>query len=288
MSAKPKILTEKFEDFTARLDWRWERVQALFMDDKRPVSGFDDPTTVRAFKFIKAFQDTENVSDRQMLTMQYPNEVRAYNYYLNGDDRRFKLESLCLCDDVTQHEIAVMLDEDQKVINLFEKFFFDVRDKKKTALFNLLFPPGVFENALGTNLTDKIWKFIAMTAGFRCLQCMIDPSILDGASDHYFVNMANRNHYKMYGIGGLVNPLKHRGDLLAINETVLKVVELEIKERAEAGSQLPEAQQSILTKCMEAIHVQVMDPDYKLESPYEPTVEHLLARPEPAPVPIVA
>lgn len=290
MTAKPKILTECFEDFSKRLDWRWERVQALFSDDQKPVTGFDDALTVRAFRFIKAFQDTETLSDRQLLRMKYPNELRAYDYYLNGDARRLKMEALCLCKDITQRDIAEMLDEDVEVVQLFEGFFFDIRSKKPAPLFNLLFPPGVFSSALGTNLADKVWKFVAVIGGFQYLKCFIDPSQLDESTNKFFADIGRRNMIKNFGIAQMVQPLEHRGDLDAISDKVIRLLELDIKEREAMGNALPEAQTAILQKCMEAISVQVMDPDYFIDGEVEPTVEDMLAQGSVAnfPVSVVA
>ena len=288
MSIKPTVLTDKYEDYSTRLDWRWARVQALFGDDTNPVSGFDDVDTVRAWRFIKAYQETTNISDRQLLRMKYPHEVRAYDYFLNSDMRKLRLEALCLCPDLTQSVVAQMLGEDVKVINMFEKFFFDVRVRDRDVTFNALFPPTTFEKALGTNLCDKIWKFVAITAGSRMLAGLMDPSKLDENTDDYFLAMGRRNTIKAYGVGHLVQPMRTNDHLIAVSEKIFRILELDIKDRDSRGGSVPEAQQTILHKCMEATFIQVMDPDYKLESPYEPTVEQLLSQAEPMPVPVVA
>lgn len=287
-TTQPKLLTEKFEDFTARFDWRWQRALALFGDGERPVPGFDDPLTVRAHRFLNEFQKTENVSQRQLLSMKYPHEVRAYDLYLNPDSRRFKLEALCLCPDLRQSDVASYLGIDKGAVDLFEKFFFDVRGKDPNHLFNAIFPPNTLKEALGTNLSDKIWKLVALRGGFNMLNCFIDPYSIDAQSMHDFLELGKHQACVDYAVARLVQPLENRDDLRDLSETILRMQELDIKEREASGNNLPEAQAEILQKCLEATHVQVVDPDYKLDSPHELTVEQLLENTEPAPVPVVA
>jgi hypothetical protein len=285
---KPKLLTEQFEDFTARFDWRWQRALALFGDGENPVPGLDDPLTARAFRFLKEFQKTENVSQRQLFTMKYPNEVRAYDLYLNPDDRRLKLEALCLCPDLRQEDIASYLGISRDALDLFEKFFFDVRGKDPNHLFNTIFPPNTLKDALGSNIADKIWKLVALRGGFGMLNCFIDPYSIDAQSRYEFLELGKNQACVDYAVARLIQPLDNREDLRDLSETILRMQELDIKEREASGSNLPEAQAEILQKCLEATHVKVVDPDYKLDGPHELTVEQLLERDEPAPVPVVA
>lgn len=287
MSVQPKLLTERFEDFSSRYDWRWQRALALFSDGEIPQSGFDDKQTVLCYRFIKAFQETENVSQRQLLRMKHPHEMRAYDYYLNADNRRFKLEAMCLCADLTERDIAGLLDEPVEVIVLFEKFFFDIRGRNRNAVYNRLFPPNCFKDSLGGNLCDKIWKFFAISAGFKMLNCLINPYTITEESVNEALHIAKGQRGFDYSVASLIQPVARRDDLKDIHESFHRMREVDAKELEAAGSKLPDAQAMILQKCIEATHIQVMDPDYLLSSPHEPTVEELLAQAEALPVPVV-
>jgi len=286
MAEKPKLLTERYEDFSARLDWRFQRALALFGDNEDPVVGFDDVFTVHAWRFIKAFQATGNISQRQLLRAKYPHEVRTYDYFLNNDNRRLKLEAMCLCPDLAPKDIAGILDEHVEVINLFEKFFFDIRDRKRDAVYNTLFPPNVFKEILGGDISDKIWKFFAMVGGFRMLNCLINPYTIDASTVNDFVTLGKRQVGVDYGISRLLQPLKSKDDLRDLTDAVLRMAEIDLKEREGKGDALPEGQALILKKCIEATHVQVMSPDHQLDGAYELTVEELLARDDAVPVPV--
>jgi hypothetical protein len=280
MAKKPNILTEKFEDFSNKIDWRWSRVLALYGDESSPVPGFDDKYIVRAYKYIRAFESAGNLSEKQLLRMKYPHEQRAYDYYLNADSRKLTLESLCLCEDLTRAEIADILDEDESTVEFYEKIFFDVRNRKRSALLHLLFPPGSFETVLGQNgrMTELVWKFIAFGGGYKFLRCLMNPHELDVASDEFFATIGKRNAMKNFGIASLVQPIDNTEDITSISETVLRLLELEVKEKELSGNALPEAQSAILKKCIEATNVQVLDPDTKLDSPYELSIDEKLNR----------
>ena len=60
----PKLFEDdmSFEDYTARPDWRWMRAMTLFSESEKPVIGMDDKYVVKAYRYIMAFEDTENLS----------------------------------------------------------------------------------------------------------------------------------------------------------------------------------------------------------------------------------
>lgn len=286
MSMEPKLLTERFEDFSARLDWRWQRILALFSDGEKPVNGFDDAVISRGYKFMHAFQNTTNVSSRQLLRRQYPHELRAYDYFLNGDHRRLKLEAMCLCEDLTQQNIADMIEEDVEVIDIFEKFFFDVRDKKKDTVFNILITPNCLKGAFNDALADKVWKYVAMVGGFKFLICLMNPFTLDSHAQEFYLDLASKASIIDYSLACMIQPLAHRHDLTMIHEKMHRRLEIEAKQKELEGGSVPEAQALILRKCMEATCIQVMDPDQQLDSPYELSIEEMLANAEPAAMPV--
>lgn len=278
MGEKPKLLDGCFEDYSARLDWRYQRALALWGDKEEPVTGFDDVYTIRGYKFIIAFQETKNISQRQLLRQRYANEMRVYDYFLHEDARKHKLEALCLCRDLSQQDIASMLGESVAVINLFEKLFFDIRGKELEVLYGTLFPPNIFKTILGTDLSDKIWKFFAIVGGFRLLNCLINPYTIDDMTARAFEDLGNRQLRVDFGVAKLIQPIIHRGDLKDITEAAQRLKELDIKEKEATGTALPEAQSTILKRCIDAAHVQLMSPDLQLEGGYEPTIEEMLSQ----------
>ena len=286
MAKGPAILTEDFEDYSASLDWRWRRALALNADKRIPKHGFDDAFVIRVFRFIKAFEETTTVSERQELRMKYPIEQRAYHYYLNGRMERYKIEALCLCQDLGQKEVANLLDEDPKVVDFYERVFFDIRKHTPSGLFNKIFAPGALENALGSNLCDLVWKFIGLTSGYRILNALMNPSKCDDNTSEFFYKMGRNNVIKNFGLASLVQPIRTTFDISQVTETMLRIVELDIKEREASGSALPETQQTILRRCIEAVNVQVVDPDLKIEDRHEPTVDQILLAHDPLPAPI--
>ena len=134
---------------------------------------------------------------------------------------------------------------------------------------------------------DVIWKFIAMEGGFKLLRSYFHGGAVNPEADQFFLDLGRSALTRKAGIGNWIRPVKKDGlDIQIITDQALKLIELDIRARELSGGAVPQAQQEILKKCMEAVQVTVIDPDFKMVEPREPTMEELLGSPEPKPTPI--
>lgn len=279
MTALDNRLTGLSDD-TNSLDWRWTRAKSLISEGVAPVNGFDDLFVVKAVRYLKAFSDVETATEHQELAMRFKHEHRACDYSLNSDSKRYLMESLCLCQDLTTADIASKLGEDENTVIFYKKFFFDVDKLSQEAIYFKLFPPGTLENATPSTLPDIMYKLVALQGGYDNLNFLMNPTIDSVSGRNFFARMGKNAMLAKFAAANMVRPLDREGEIQNVTESMLRAFELDLKERSVGGDDTPEAQKQILRKCVDATHVKVLGPSDKFDGSRELTVDEMLNKAE--------
>jgi hypothetical protein len=164
--------------------WRW--VKGLYLHNKRLYeSRLDEPLVVRLAIYIRDKAELDPVQ----LQRRYPDLFEVDQIFEQESLRRWQLEAM-VCGLATQQQIADYLHLTVRAVDLYEKVFFDVRERviKSRGWVN--------SELLGNSLvdpqhkdTDGLWKRYALDGGLGVLMSQWQLGFVDEASQEWLSKM---------------------------------------------------------------------------------------------------
>ncbi len=163
-------------------NWRWERARVLREKNTRAIGrGTNDQFVTAAFKFQVELAKCKDDVDRWSLMEEYPDIYAAYLIFKRGDDEdrhpmRFVIEARILAGQQSD-EIANLLGIPPATIDLYEKIFFNVKDKLKNSdyIMTCVMGPSVYAG-LSDRDYDLLWKLFGYLYGPVMLDSFIQTT----------------------------------------------------------------------------------------------------------------
>jgi hypothetical protein len=219
------------------VDWRWHRASLAAHGDY-PLSRRRDGDVwvARVAKFIREQNSCNTELDMAYLTERHPTLYWAYDIWHtledSGNPVRSEVEARLLADDSTEN-IARRVNTDVEIINVYERVFFNVREKlvNRGYLMHCVLGPAVHVG-FQSNEYDLVWKLFALLGGPMAVDLMIDQSVgharPDRASDlKYFVADVAQNDLRRVAMLALKTLRINNFNAMEIIDKFLKLVELE-------------------------------------------------------------
>lgn len=156
------------------VDWRWERAR-IIRETQKKISrkSKEDDFTVLALRFQKKLFKCKNDYDRFDLIDKHPDIYFAYAIH-NEDDKkitiRSEIEARILANE-TSEKIADRCGCSIETIDLYEKLFFNVREKLKntTYILHQVMGPAIHKGMYERD-HDLLWKLY----GYFCGSAVLD------------------------------------------------------------------------------------------------------------------
>lgn len=109
------------------LAWRWERALCLVKEDRPLSPRRGDPPTVRAARYLKAFNRCQTDRERVAVTRRFADIATARGIYEEGDVIRWLIEARFLARQSVA-EIAKHASLTVPAVEAYESLFFNVAD----------------------------------------------------------------------------------------------------------------------------------------------------------------
>ena len=172
-------------------DWRWIRARRLADNGLTPSRSRDDRHVQRAFRFVKRLRRND-IKAEERLASAYPHIYEAFKVYDDTQSGTRWIFEASVMADRPRKELADYLKADEKMLEVYENLFFDVRDALDSPgciLANILMPFAT--NNVSSRDPDVFWKAIAFYGGWEAVLGSwqvghASPEALD------FFNRANR------------------------------------------------------------------------------------------------
>ena len=110
-------------------DWRW-RCAVGYLQNHGSTDEEQDRGILAAVRYLKAFDAARTLSQKAAVQRQYPSLTAALNLYDAPVAQTWELRARFLTDE-TDEQIAQATGLDLRVVDVFERLFFDVRRKGK-------------------------------------------------------------------------------------------------------------------------------------------------------------
>ena len=263
-----------------KLDWRVTRANQLIADGEKPDEYYgDDKYVLDAYLFMKGYAEAETQADVIDLSLTYPVQSAVWSIKNASNDRRFLLEAMSLCSDLPLDQQAKELGVDPEVVVTYEKFFYDIRERRDDPGFLLtrVLQPSLIGTLKDGNDPDFVWKFVAVDGGFEVVEacwryhCRNPEKAMDFHRQAGDIAM-----YRNYGLAQYARPV-NKFTAPELTEPLLRMVELQIKETAVVGSNHVKERAEVLKSMIEQAQFSVIEPDEEVDSADEPRFKDLLA-----------
>ena len=153
-------------------NWRWSRALELIENfDRVPRADSNDKFVISAFKFGRKL--TTSPPDR--VRVIFKNEYLAWKIYSDETYKRLKWEiEARLIARQTSEEIGIRISVIPDVIDIYEKWFYNIRDRANNVgyLYNQLISPLVNTTPRDTDY-EMLWKFYGLKADGLVLDSLI-------------------------------------------------------------------------------------------------------------------
>jgi hypothetical protein len=163
--------------------WRLDRVLSL-LDHRpaplRPSRRRDDEATAQYYKFLSQWRMQTSEEQRMSLFPRYPDELYAHLLYYHPDKEWRCLIEACILARMTDEEIAQELGTTSGAVSMYEKIFFNVRDRidREMYIIKQVLGPGEHrrpnrDGALSENQWQSLIKLYAYFGGEQLLRFML-------------------------------------------------------------------------------------------------------------------
>jgi hypothetical protein len=252
------------------LDWRWQRVVALCDEGIKPKRQ-DDEYVWMGRKFLQDLRSTKNQSERYALAMEMPEVSRAFSIYNCPTLRKEYVEALSICEDLTLEAEAEYLGESQEVIELYEKLFFDVRERRsnKGFLCTRIISPAILKELHDAKHPVYAWKLVAVYGGSPAVKACWEFNSIDDDTISFFKAVGISQMFKNFGLAQYFRPV-NRYTALEVTDHVMRLLEVEVKEAAVTGaSKEVTARASLMEEVLTACKFVIPSPNDPLPDPKE-------------------
>ena len=148
------------------VDWRWERAKWLNNQALR-CRKHDDEFVRLARKFIGKLSNDLTDADLETIAVKFPGIFWAWHWHDHDpkSPMRWAIEAY-LCAGATCDQIAQRLGVSPEVILLYERLFFNVRDKLQYTSYMIAHAMrGAVERGLSDRPADLLWKLFGYLKG---------------------------------------------------------------------------------------------------------------------------
>jgi|GEM_PF-6862473 len=145
--------------------WRWLRAKELIEKKLPPRRSRDDTFVTRAWRYLRRYR-RDDPRVEEMLAGEYPDLHQAKCLFEDVAGSRWIFEAGVMANQSVE-DMAEYLNAEVKVLNTYEKLFFDVRDAlehKGCITANVLLP--AFTAGARASDPDFMWKLIAYEGGW--------------------------------------------------------------------------------------------------------------------------
>ncbi len=205
-------------DFHMSVDWRWQRVKDLDSAKASPSRSRDDKWVQRAHKYQQR-KATLSVQTEARITAAYPAIHVAHEIRMNSYSHfRWIIEAAVLAN-ISREELAEYIALTPKVIEAYEKLFFDVRDKLQAEGY-------VAGSILGAIVAtgvdgadpDGFWKMLAFNGGWEQVKGCWCAGRATPEAMHYYREVALQQIMLKAAASGLgIQPNSYNGvDLMRV------------------------------------------------------------------------
>lgn len=161
--------------------WRWEQARLMREKKVRIAAKTADKHVLQAYKFQIALEKCKDDVDRWTLMEQYADLYSAYLIHRRGDDEdrhpmRFAIEARLLSGQ-QDREIAELLGISVSAVELYERLFFNVKEKLKHTdyVMTCVIGPSVHAG-LSDRDYDLLWKLYGYLYGPTMLDAFISTT----------------------------------------------------------------------------------------------------------------
>jgi hypothetical protein len=172
------------ESFLRAPDWRWKRATHCREKRKRLKPADSDSFLVEALRFSNEYfaRRESDTFDELDIYEDYPLMHQAYTLYSKdgASDLRWEVEARLLSGQ-TDEEIAKLTSASPEVIDLYEKVFFNVRDRLDSSSYIIQVVMGrSIHQGVSDRDYDLIWKMYGYHGGPDILSAFINRTGLVG------------------------------------------------------------------------------------------------------------
>lgn len=161
----------KYEYPFDNVDWRWTRVCNLDSENKLPDPD-DDKYIHRGYKFLRELNRVTSGTEAFAVSRRHPYVGRAFGWWTNSGMRKYYIEALLLCKDITTQDIASYMGAHPAEITLYSKLFFDVRHQLNNTGFicSRILEPAIIMALVEYKDPNIMWKLAAIFGGFKVVK----------------------------------------------------------------------------------------------------------------------
>lgn len=159
-------------------DWRWERARLIREKNIRLRKEEHDKWVLKASQFQMNLHECADDTDRFDLMSQTPEIYTAYLIYTQGEETgrqpvRYSIEARLLARQ-SAYEISKLTGISDKVIELYERLFFNVIDRldQYDYIVNYVLGPSIHSGVTDRDY-DLMWKLFGYCYGPKVLDMMI-------------------------------------------------------------------------------------------------------------------
>jgi hypothetical protein len=263
-----------------RLDWRWERVQQLVEDGKEPQK-CEDRYIWKAFHFLRAYEDAETRCAVYELCLKNKAIAKAVGWNKEPGQRRYFIEALLLCRDLTDEGVADYLKEDLTAVIYYEKIFFDIGDNKYDTgcVAKHVFKPALLRKMHDTTDPDLGWKLSATFGGFELVRSYWELTIMPDSVQDMCTNTGISILKRNFCLGNFARPVnKYSTD--KITEHLMRHFEIQVKkEIAEGmgGGGGGDDKLSLMSEVLDSIQFTMVEPGDMLPEQRQPRLSERLS-----------
>lgn len=159
-------------------DWRWVYISRLREGAFRLSRAHPDYHVRRAYRYAGSERRAISPNEKFQLAAEFPDMHAAKLIHSGVDSERWMMEAAIL-GNAPREEIAAYLAQTPAMIDMYEKVFYDVRDKLSARgyILNRILLPSFRRGSFGRDM-DMLPKIIAYCAGWEMAKEFIDVAQL--------------------------------------------------------------------------------------------------------------
>lgn len=266
------------------VDYRWLVVKSLCETGRKP-GNHHDKFIWRAWRFyhryiaIRAAKTADEFLERCDLAKEHKIASAAVSMYLEPGMRNQYIEALSTCDDLTLDEQAEYLGVLPDVVLMYEKLFYDVRDKKhnKGFMSTRVISPAIIREIHDAKNPMYCWKLVAVFGGSSAVRALWEFARQDEGVAAFYRDAGLGQMFKNFSIAQYFRPVD-ASTAAEITDHVMKMLEVEVKRAALGEQEVVATRATVVEELLTACKFLVRDPDEQNLSQREPRLRELSAK----------
>ena len=261
---------------------RWTRIQHLVLMGEKPARS-DDKWLWRGYRFLRAYQDSKTESERFNLCLDHKDAAKAVGWYMEPGQRRYYVEAMTLCTDLTLERQAEIMLATPRAITLYEKLFFDMREHRRdpdVVLANVM-QPALVAKVSNARDPDLALKLAAVFQGFELVRTFYGLFDVPDAVQQRMQASGLGTLFRDFATGSYFRDV-NKYDIQGVIDSVMRYLEVEVKRQMAEGSGVGDDEKfSLVAEVMSGVHFYIADPDTPVEGPVEPRLFHRIEGTQP-------